>query len=410
MKHRIRYVIKRLEQRFGWFFVNGYKTDQWAKQLNDSRTQRTFNNVIVTGGAGFIGSHLVKQLVDKGYSVTVVDSLTYAGNLENLALVRDKIDFRKIDICDKLEIKKLFKEKEFDAILHLAAESHVDNSITNPLAFVETNVNGTVNLLERAVEQHKKNPSFIFYHVSTDEVFGSLPLNGFKKFNEETSYDPRSPYSASKASSDHFVRAYHHTYNLPILVSNCSNNYGTHQYPEKLIPVVIEKIVKNLDIPVYGNGINKRDWLHVSDHADAIITILESGRIGETYCIGGNNVMSNIDLVKKICKTYDSLYQIGAPSDNLITYVKDRKGHDLKYAIDARKMKYELGWEPKISFNEGLEETVKWYSEKFFKTSERIPYTTSISFTGANSKECPDIETIESKAETSKRKRHATDK
>ena len=367
MRRRIKYAISKLEDSIGWFFVNPHKADRWRKHLEHKHGERVIKKVVVTGGAGFIGSHLVKQLVAQGVEVTVIDNLTYAGKLDNLSvngsfLFEKEIEFEKIDICDKKKLAEFFTDNKFDAILHLAAESHVDRSIENPMSFVETNVIGTVNLLNEAIKQHALNPSFIFYHVSTDEVFGTLPLNGLSKFKETTAYDPRSPYSASKASSDHFVRAYHHTYNLPILISNCSNNYGTHQYPEKLIPVVIESLMKNLNIPVYGMGINKRDWLHVSDHADGIITILKKGKIGDTYCIGGNNVMSNIDLVKKICNLYDDLHGISAKSTDLIKYVEDRKGHDLKYAINADKMRYELGWKPKVHFEMGLRETILFYS------------------------------------------------
>jgi dTDP-glucose 4,6-dehydratase len=315
MKYFLQKIIEGFDLKFGDFFVNGQKLDNWHKSLKKKHPNREFYRVAVTGGAGFIGSHLVKHLVETtDWHITVIDSLTYAGSVENFkddhgrSLDRERFDFEKIDIRNLGALKVLFDKKSFDAIIHLAAESHVDRSIENPLAFVETNVNGTVNLLEIAVEQHRKNSNFVFYHVSTDEVFGSLDLLDVYGFEEETPYDPRSPYSASKASSDHFVRAYYHTYGLPVLISNCSNNYGTHQYPEKLIPVVIEKLVTRKPIPVYGSGINERDWLHVKDHARAIKEILTRGRIGETYCVGGNNVVTNIELVKKICDIFDKTY------------------------------------------------------------------------------------------------------
>lgn len=368
MKYLIKKFEKSFEEKCGWFFFNGRKLDRRHIELEKKISPRVFNTVAVTGGAGFIGSHLVKLLVAKGYNVTVIDSLTYAGSLNNL--MGTDCNFEKIDIRNSSSLKDFFGSRKFDAILHLAAESHVDRSISDPLAFLKTNVEGTVNMLEVAVEQHRQNPEFVFYHVSTDEVFGSLGIDTRDKFNEDTPYDPRSPYSASKASSDHFVRAYHHTYNLPVLISNCSNNYGTHQYPEKLIPVVINKLLKWEKIPVYGNGINKRDWLHVEDHAEAILKILREGEIGETYCVGGNNVMSNIEVVHAICDAYDILYGTVSSRD-LISYVKDRKGHDLKYAIDASKMRHLLGWKPKRDFHKGLREVVKWYTEKYFDSDEK---------------------------------------
>ena len=325
--------------------------------------QRKFRKVLVTGGAGFIGSHLVKKILStREWKVWVLDSLTYAGDMKNLKGAEIE-DFYQVDIADLESLREVSKENTFDAILHLAAESHVDRSISDPLAFVRTNVVGTVNLLEIGLEQLSKNPNFVFYHISTDEVFGSLELEDGKMFTETTPYDPRSPYSASKASSDHFVRAYHHTYNLPVLISNCSNNYGTHQYPEKLIPVVINKLIRREKIPVYGNGENVRDWLHVSDHAEAIIHILEKGTYGETYCVGGNNCVSNLDLVKKICQKFDQLTG-EKKSENLISFVEDRKGHDLRYAIDASKMKTDLEWSPKVSFDIAVKETVQWYIEQ----------------------------------------------
>ena len=325
--------------------------------------KRNFKNVLITGGAGFIGSHLIKEInSSRDWKVYVIDSLTYAGDMKNLKDAEIE-SFYEYDIRDLESIKKLSEEVVFDAIIHLAAESHVDRSINNPLAFMETNVNGTVNLLEMGMMQFKKNPNFVFYHISTDEVFGDIPLDKDFKFSETTPYDPSSPYSASKAASDHFVRAYHRTYGLPVLISNCSNNYGTHQYPEKLIPVVIEKIRNREKIPVYGSGENMRDWLHVRDHSNAIITILENGNFGETYCIGGNNVVSNLDLVKKICKIHDQVTRKKG-SENLISFVEDRKGHDLKYAIDASKLEKELDWKPRVSFELGLKETVQWYLEQ----------------------------------------------
>lgn len=336
-------------------------TDKLKGVSRSQKEPRKFKTVLVTGGAGFIGSHLVKYLNEMtDWNIYVLDCLTYAGNLDNLAGANCKLI--KADITDVEELKLLDKFR-FDAILHLAAESHVDRSISDPLSFVKTNVNGTLNLLEFAKKMYDVNPNFVFYHVSTDEVYGTLPLKGSHKFKETTAYDPRSPYSASKASSDHFVMAYHHTFGLPVVLSNCSNNYGTHQYPEKLIPVVIESLKKMDSIPVYGKGINKRDWLHVKDHCSAIHEILTRGKIGETYCVGGNNVMSNIEIVKIICDTYDMIFGTRS-SKSRITYIEDRKGHDLKYAIDASKLKNDLGWEPSIKFSEGIKETIKWYGSK----------------------------------------------
>lgn len=312
--------------------------------------------VIVTGGAGFIGSHLVKKIKSTtDWKVIVIDSLTYAGSLKNLEGI--EYEFRLIDIRKPERLMNL-SDLEVDAIFHLAAESHVDRSIENPNIFVETNVIGTVNMLNLAMKYFEKNPEFKFYHISTDEVFGSLGMDD-PKFNEETPYDPRSPYSSSKASSDHFVRAYHHTYGLPILISNCSNNYGTHQYPEKLIPVVINSIKNDKPIPVYGKGSNVRDWLHVEDHAEAILEIYNKGRIGETYCIGGDCEISNLELVNMICEAYENLYE--KPCKHLITYVEDRKGHDLRYAIDTQKIQNSIGWFAKKSIASGLRETIEWY-------------------------------------------------
>jgi dTDP-glucose 4,6-dehydratase len=335
------------------------------KKMSEESPVRTITKALITGGAGFIGSHLVKFLgANTDWDICVLDALTYAGSLSNLEDDPNAVytRFVKADISKSEELEFLKKEK-FDIIIHLAAESHVDRSIDEPQAFVKTNVNGTVNMLELGMHYFSSNPDFIFYHVSTDEVFGSLELKGKKKFNEKTSYDPRSPYSASKAASDHFVRAYHHTYGLPVLISNCSNNYGTHQYPEKLIPVVINKLKKREPIPVYGSGINMRDWLHVEDHCSAIYEIIKKGKFGKTYCIGGNNVMSNNKLVKTICDLYDYIYKPETRSRGLIVYVEDRKGHDLRYAIDATKMKKKLGWKPSVDFIQGLTKTIEWYAE-----------------------------------------------
>jgi len=320
--------------------------------------------ILITGGAGFIGSHVVRRFVRNypNYQIFNLDKLTYAGNLENLRDIENEPNytFLKGDICDAAYIQKIFEEHNFDGVIHLAAESHVDRSITNPMAFVETNVIGTVTLLNAAKHNWEGKEDKRFYHVSTDEVYGSLEDEGF--FLETTSYDPKSPYSASKAASDHFVRAYHNTYKLPVVVSNCSNNYGSFHFPEKLIPLVINNIKNNRPLPVYGKGENIRDWLFVEDHARAIDVIFHKGVNGETYNIGGFNEWKNIDLVKLICKVMDE--KLGRPlgtSEQLITYVKDRAGHDLRYAIDATKLKNELGWEPSLQFEEGLEKTVDWY-------------------------------------------------
>lgn len=324
-------------------------------------------NLLITGGAGFIGSHLVRLFVQKypGYRIVNFDALTYAGNLENLRDVENapNYTFEKGDIRDAARLADLFRQYQFDGVIHLAAESHVDRSITNPLAFVETNVLGTVNLLHAARTQWQGAfEGKRFYHVSTDEVYGSLGDEGF--FTENTKYDPRSPYSASKASSDHFVRAYYHTYHLPVVVSNCSNNYGPFHFPEKLIPLVISNIRNGKPLPVYGDGQYTRDWLWVKDHASAIDTIFHNGKDGETYNIGGNNEWKNIHLVEKLCDIADELLgNVQGTSRKLITFVKDRPGHDRRYAIDASKLKNELGWEPSIQAEEGFRETVKWYFE-----------------------------------------------
>lgn len=324
-------------------------------------------NILITGGAGFIGSHVVRLFVNKYPNKHIVnlDALTYAGNLENLKDIEHQPNytFVKGDICDEDLVKELFSSYSIDGIIHLAAESHVDRSITDPLSFVKTNVYGTLNLLEVAKNSWKNNfKGKLFYHISTDEVYGSLGDDGV--FTEKTSYNPKSPYSASKASSDHFVRAYHNTYGLPMVISNCSNNYGSHQFPEKLIPLFINNIKNNKPLPVYGKGENVRDWLYVEDHAKAIDVIFHKGIIGDTYNIGGFNEWKNIDLVKVLIKVVDRfLGREEGVSEKLIAYVKDRAGHDFRYAIDASKLKNELGWKPSLQFEEGIEKTVKWYLE-----------------------------------------------
>jgi len=324
-------------------------------------------NILVTGGAGFIGSHLVRLFVNKypNYHIINMDVLTYAGNLENLKDIEDKENytFLKCDICDVETVNQVFKKYQIDSIIHLAAESHVDRSINDPFSFAQTNVMGTLNLLQAAKESWNGNfTNHLFYHVSTDEVYGSLGEEGF--FTEETAYDPHSPYSASKASSDHFVRAFADTYGLPTVISNCSNNYGSYQFPEKLIPLFINNIVNNKLLPVYGTGENVRDWLFVDDHARAIDIIFHKGKLGETYNIGGFNEWKNIDLIKVMIKTVDRLLvREEGTSDKLITFVTDRAGHDERYAIDSSKLKNELGWEPSLQFEEGIEKTVKWYLE-----------------------------------------------
>lgn len=352
---------------------------------------KIMKNILITGGAGFIGSHVVRLFVNKypDYRIINLDKLTYAGNLANLKDIEDKPNytFVKADIADIEAMRRVIRENKIDGIIHLAAESHVDRSIKDPFTFARTNVMGTLSLLEAAREYWEEQPEGyegkLFYHISTDEVYGALELTnpegiespfttkassdhhhayGSEFFLETTKYNPHSPYSASKASSDHFVRAYHDTYGMPTLVTNCSNNYGPYQFPEKLIPLFINNIRHRKPLPVYGKGENVRDWLFVEDHARAIDLIFHRGKVAETYNIGGFNEWKNIDIIKVIIKTVDRL--LGNPegySDELITYVTDRKGHDMRYAIDSRKLQRELGWEPSLQFEEGIEKTVRWY-------------------------------------------------
>jgi dTDP-glucose 4,6-dehydratase len=322
-------------------------------------------NILITGGAGFIGSHVVKLFVEKypNYRIINMDKLTYAGNLENLREVENapNYEFVKCDISDFSVVKQVFIDYNIDAVIHLAAESHVDRSIEDPFSFAQTNVMGTLSLLQAA--KHCWNNNYenkLFYHISTDEVYGSLESEGL--FTETTSYDPHSPYSASKASSDHFVRAFHDTFGMPTVISNCSNNYGPNQFPEKLIPLFINNILNGKALPVYGEGLNVRDWLYVVDHARAIDVVFHKCKLGETYNIGGFNEWTNIDLIKVICRKMDEkLNREFGTSEKLITYVKDRSGHDLRYAIDSTKISEELGWMPSLQFEEGIEKTIDWY-------------------------------------------------
>ncbi|HEX7492702.1 MAG TPA: dTDP-glucose 4,6-dehydratase [Bacteroidales bacterium] len=326
---------------------------------------KILKTILITGGAGFIGSHVVRRFVGKypGYLIVNADKLTYAGNLENLADIEKEKNykFEKADIVEKQSVLDLFLKYNFDGVIHLAAESHVDRSITGPDEFVFTNIVGTVNLLNAALNNWKNSfEGKLFYHISTDEVYGSLGKEGL--FTEKTAYDPKSPYSASKASSDHMVRAYNHTFGVPTVISNCSNNYGPNQFPEKLIPLAINNIKNNKPIPVYGKGENIRDWLYVEDHASAIDLIYHGGKVGDTYNIGGNNEWKNLDLMLLLCRIMDKkLNRSAGASEKLITFVKDRPGHDLRYAIDSSKLHEELGWSPIPEFAKGLEKTVEWY-------------------------------------------------
>ncbi len=334
--------------------------------------------ILVTGGAGFIGSHVIRLMVNKypNYRIVNFDKLTYAGNLKNLTDVENASNyvFVKGDICDRQDLKNAFEQYNVSDVIHLAAESHVDRSIEGPMEFVMTNVVGTVNLLQQAKDSWSGD-NHVFHHVSTDEVYGSLGAEGL--FEETTSYDPRSPYSASKASSDHFVRAFYHTYGLSVKMSNCSNNYGSHHFPEKLIPLMINNIVHKKPLPIYGKGDNIRDWLWVVDHASAIDAIFHGGRVGESYNVGGLNEWTNIDLVKYLCQLMDQkLGRSEGESEELITYVTDRAGHDMRYAINATKLEAELNWRPSVTFEEGLEHTVDWY----LANSEWIEEITSGSY------------------------------
>ena len=320
-------------------------------------------NILITGGAGFIGSHLVKYFVKKykNYNIINVDKLTYASNVNFLKEINNfkNYNFVQADICNFSKIQEIFIKYKITDVIHLAAESHVDNSIENALEFAKTNIIGTINLLELSRKNWTNNSNNLFYHISTDEVFGTL--NEYGIFDENSNYDPHSPYSASKASADHFVRAFFDTHKLPVIISNCSNNYGPNQHNEKLIPTVINSLIKKLKIPVYGNGLNVRDWLYVEDHVEAIDLIFHRGNVGETYCIGGNNEIRNLDLIKLIIKQFDSIKKYKNSSIDLINFVKDRLGHDYRYAIDISKIKNELGWEPKTSIDIGLKNTLNWY-------------------------------------------------
>jgi dTDP-glucose 4,6-dehydratase len=329
-----------------------------------SRDQKV---LLVTGGAGFIGSNFVMEAIRRGHRVINLDSLTYAGNVENLATIESNPAYTFVhgSILDGALVSSLLATQQPDAIIHFAAESHVDRSIVGPTAFVETNITGTFTLLEAALNYwrslpHEDRGAFRFLHVSTDEVYGSLDPDE-PAFHEETPYRPNSPYSASKAASDHLVRAYFHTYRMPVLTTNCSNNYGPYQFPEKLIPLMIHNAIQGKALPVYGDGQNVRDWLYVGDHCDAILTVLEKGRLGETYNVGGLNEQKNLDVVNVLCAILDELRPEGAPHNRLITHVKDRPGHDRRYAIDCRKLQNELGWSPRESFATGIRKTVEWY-------------------------------------------------
>ncbi len=325
------------------------------------------NKILITGGAGFIGSAVIRQLIaETDATVVNVDKLTYAGNLQSLSSVADnpRYCFEHVDICDAAEVARLFREHQPDAVMHLAAESHVDRSITGPADFIATNIIGTYTLLEAARKSWNVLPAgrkntFRFHHISTDEVYGSLGDSGF--FTEDTAYQPNSPYSASKASSDHLVRAWHHTYGLPVVTTNCSNNYGPYHFPEKLIPLVILNALNGKPLPIYGKGDNIRDWLYVDDHARALRLVLTKGQVGETYNIGGWNEKTNLEVVQSICSILDELHPQGAPHASLITYVQDRPGHDRRYAIDASKIAKELGWKPQETFDSGLRKTIEWY-------------------------------------------------
>ena len=360
---------------FEFSLFNKHRIGIFALKIHDLK------NVLVTGGAGFIGSHVVRRLVQQypEYQIINLDALTYAGNLENLTDVASapNYHFIKGDICDLALLTTIFETYQINTVVHLAAESHVDRSIHDPLAFVQTNVMGTATLLQAAKTAWQSNlDGKLFYHVSTDEVYGSLGETGF--FYEDTPYDPRSPYSASKAGSDHLVMAFYHTYQLPVIISNCSNNYGPNHFPEKLIPLAIHNILQKKALPVYGKGENVRDWLFVIDHARAIDVILHQGRKGETYNIGGHNEYKNIDLIRLLCELMDTkLENLPGTSAQLITFVTDRAGHDLRYAIDASKLENELGWKPSVSFEQGLGLTIDWY----LQNSEWLQHVTSGDYT-----------------------------